>query len=83
MAEWGLGVDHSTIARWVLRYAPESQARSGCREALEWRCRGLVLPATRDQCRRPPRIRPRHRRIKEHRRSESPRVCGSALSKGH
>jgi hypothetical protein len=25
MAERGLGVDHSTIGRWVLRYAPELQ----------------------------------------------------------
>src|SRR5215471_14783563 len=27
MAERGLAVDHSTIVRWVLRYAPELQKR--------------------------------------------------------
>ena len=27
MAERGLGVDHSTIGRWVLRYAPELHKR--------------------------------------------------------
>jgi transposase-like protein len=27
MAERGLSVDHSTIARWVLRYAPELNKR--------------------------------------------------------
>ena len=27
MAERGLGVDHSTIGRWVLRYAPELNKR--------------------------------------------------------
>ena len=27
MAERGLGVDHSTIARWVLRYSPELNKR--------------------------------------------------------
>jgi transposase-like protein len=28
MAERGLGVDHSTIGRWVLRYAPELHKRT-------------------------------------------------------
>ena len=27
MAEWGLSIDHSTIARWVLAYAPELEKR--------------------------------------------------------
>jgi transposase, IS6 family len=27
MAERGLSVDHSTIARWVLRYAPDLNKR--------------------------------------------------------
>jgi transposase-like protein len=30
MAERGLSVDHSTIARWVLRYAPVLSERIRC-----------------------------------------------------
>ena len=33
MAERGLSVDHSTIARWVLRYAPVLNERLACSPA--------------------------------------------------
>jgi transposase-like protein len=40
MAEWGLSLDHSTIARWVLRYAPILSPRIRCemrRPNRSWR----------------------------------------------
>ena len=41
MAERGLAVDHSTIARWVLRYAPELRKR------IAGTCAVLVVPGGR------------------------------------
>jgi IS6 family transposase len=41
MAERGLALDHSTIARWVLRYAPvlNDRIRSEMRQPnRSWRC---------------------------------------------
>jgi transposase-like protein len=46
MAERGLGLDHSTIARWVLRYAPILSQRIRCemrKPGRSWRVDEIYL----------------------------------------
>jgi transposase-like protein len=46
MAEWGLSVDYSTIARWVLRYGPDLHKRIRRETRLtnrSWRVDGLTF----------------------------------------
>ena len=41
LGERGVGIDHSTIQRWVVRYSPElaGQAECRCRQVgVRWRC---------------------------------------------